>query len=266
MKIRTTGTLAIIAVAVIGVLVVALFRAVPVELAYPAERAKVTWARKVAARWHGLWHGVAASVENERLKREVGSLAMERSEVESVLAENARLRRALNFVEREPARWEAAEVLSSGGGAANARKTIRVGKGSLAGIREGAVVAVPAGLVGQVVSVSPHTAEVLLVTDPTLQVACSVAGERQLRGILSGGSDDLLIIRHLKAGVDIAPRSKVLTSGLGGVFPAGIEVGTFITEGNGRDAEGREAGGLEREGKVQPAVDFSMLEDVFVLR
>lgn len=266
MKVRTTGTLAVVALAMIGVLVVAFFRAVPIELAYPVERAKVSWARKVAARWHGLWHGVDAAVENGRLKREIGALALERSEVESLLAENARLRRALNFAEREPGRWEVAEVLSTGGGAANAGKTVRIGKGSFAGIRKGAVVAVPAGLVGQVVSVTPHTAEVLLVTDPSLQVACTVVAERPLRGILSGGSDDLLILRHLKAGVDIAPRSKVLTSGLGGVFPAGIEVGTFIAEGNGRDAEGRDAGGLEREGKVQPAVDFSLLEDVFVLR
>lgn len=266
MKIRTTGTLAVIAVAMIGVLVVALFRAAPVELAYPAEHAKVSWARKVAVRWHGLWHGVEAAAENVRLKQELDAMAMERIAVEAIVKENARMRKALNFVEREPGRWEAAEVLSSGGGAAVARKTIRIGKGSLAGIREGAVVAVPAGLVGQVVAVTPHTADVLLVTDPSLQVSCAVEGERPIHGILSGGSDDLLIVRHLKAGVDIAPRSRVLTSGLGGVFPAGIEVGTFIAEGNGRDAEGRDAVVLEREGKVRPAVDFSMLEDVFVLR
>ncbi len=266
MKVRTTGTLAIIVCAMIGALVVALFRAVPVEIAYPAERARATWARKVASRWHGLWNGVAAAEENVRLKREIAALVMERADVGSLKSENARLRKALNFIEREPGRWEAAEVLSVGGGAAVARKTIRIGKGSFAGVNEGAVVAVPEGLVGQVVSVTPHTAEVLLVTDPSLQVACSVEGEDRLLGILSGGSDDQLIIRHLKAGVPVAPQSKVLTSGLGGVFPAGIEVGAFLTEGNGRDAEGRDAGELEREGKVRPSVDFSLLEDVFVLK
>ena len=242
MKATTTGTLAVIAVAMVAVLLVAFFRATPVELAYPVEQAKVTWARRLAARWTGLWHGVDASVEN------------------------ARLRRDLRFTEREPNRWECAEVLSEGGGAAGARRSIRLNKGSLAGIREGAVVAVPEGLVGQVVAVTPHTSEVLLVTDPSLQVACTVEGSERIRGILSGGTDDVLLMRHLKAGAEIAPESRFLTSGLGGVFPAGIRVGTFISEGNGRDAAGRHAGGLEREGKVRPAVDFTLLEDVFIRR
>ena len=242
MKATTTGTLAVIAVAMVAVLLVAFFRATPVELAYPVEQAKVTWARRLAARWTGLWHGVDASVEN------------------------ARLRRDLRFTEREPNRWECAEVLSEGGGAAGARRSIRLNKGSLAGIREGAVVAVPEGLVGQVVAVTPHTSEVLLVTDPSLQVACTVEGSERIRGILSGGTDDVLLMRHLKAGAEIAPESRFLTSGLGGVFPAGIPVGTFISEGNGRDAAGRHAGGLEREGKVRPAVDFTLLEDVFIRR
>ena len=242
MKATTTGTLAVIAVAMVAVLLIAFFRATPVELAYPVEQAKVTWARRLAARWTGLWHGVDASVEN------------------------ARLRRDLRFTEREPNRWECAEVLSEGGGAAGARRSIRLNKGSLAGIREGAVVAVPEGLVGQVVAVTPHTSEVLLVTDPSLQVACTVEGSERIRGILSGGTDDVLLMRHLKAGAEIAPESRVLTSGLGGVFPAGIPVGTFISEGNGRDAAGRHAGGLEREGKVRPAVDFTLLEDVFIRR
>lgn len=264
MKVRTTGTWAIIAIAIIGVLLVALFRAAPVELAYPVERAKVSWARKVASRWHGLWRGVAASAENVRLRREVAALAMVRADAEELAAENARLRRALNFIEREPGGWECAAILSEGGGAAGAKRTVRVDKGTLAGIRKGAVVAVPAGLVGQVVSVTPHTAEVLLVTDPSLQVACVIEGEERLKGILSGGSDELLLLRHLRAGAAIAPQSQVLTSGLGGVFPAGLRVGTFMTEGNGREAEGPNAGGLEREGKVQPAVDFALLEDVFI--
>lgn len=264
MKARTTGTLTVIAFAVLGILALALFRASPVEMVYPVERANASFQRKVAARWRGLWHGVAASAENVRLKREVATLAMDRSDVEGVLAENARLRRALAFKEREKVEWEAAEVLSEGGGAAGARRTIRVGKGSLAGVKIRAVVVVPEGLVGEVVKVTPHTSEVLLVTDPSFQVSCTVQGESPVYGVVSGGGEGPLEIRHLKAGAEIAPRSKVLTSGLGGVFPAGITVGTFITESDERGAAGRLADGLEREGRVQPAVDLSLLEDVFI--
>lgn len=264
MKAKTTGSIAVIACAVLGVLAVALFRATPIELAYPVEKARVSWAHKIAARWHGLWHGVEASAENVRLKREVDCLAIDRNEFVRLASENARLRQVLGYAEGGSGKWVAAEVLSYGGGAAGVSKTIRVGKGSLDGVRAGAVVTVPEGLVGKVVSVTPHTAEVMMLTDPAVQVACLVQGEQPVRGILTGGSDERLVLRHLKAGVPIAPQSKVLTSGLGGVFPAGIEVGTFISEGNERDAEGRDAGELERDGSVRPAVDLSLLEDVFI--
>ena len=258
--------MAVIAGAMLGVLVVAFFRAAPVEMAYPAERANASWSRKVAARWHGLWHGVAASAENVQLRRDLAALKLDREEVMAIRAENDRLRKALDYNQREGGAWIAAEVLSYGGGAAGAAKTIRVGRGSGSGVRVGAVVAVPEGLVGRVISVTPHTANILLVTDPSLKVACVVEGEKPWRAILSGGTDDRLVLRHLKAGALVAPRSRVLTSGLGGIFPAGIQVGTFITDESGRDAGRREAGGLEREGWVQPAVDFSLLEDVFIRR
>ncbi len=266
MKVKTTGTLAAIALAVVCVLVIAFIRAVPVEFASPAERAKATWGRKLAARWNGLWQGVEAAAENVRLKRELAAAVLDRSEVESILAENDRLRRALDFKERASVSWVAAEVIAEGGAAAVARHSIRIGKGSLDGVRPDAPVVAPEGLVGRVASVTPHTAEVLLITDPAVQVACSVVGEKRLAGILSGGTEERLLLKHLKAGVEIAPQSKVLTSGLGGVFPAGIEVGAFVSEGAERNAEGRGTFGLEREGKVRPAVDFSLLEDVFVLK
>ena len=265
MKTKARGTLTVIAIAVAGALAFLLFRAVPVEAAYPAERAKVSFMRKVMTRVRGLWRGSQAMAENVVLRREVASLAMERGEYSRVLAENARLRKALAFTESVPGRWVAAEVLSHGGGAAGARRILRAGKGSLAGVAEGAVVEVPEGLVGRVVSVTPHTCEVLLVTDPALKVSCRVEGTPPVLGVLSGGNDDALVIRHLKAGVEIPPRTAVYTSGLGGVFPAGIAVGTFCTEGESSgDASGRGSGGLERDGKVLPAVDFSTLEDVFI--
>ena len=78
-------------------------------------------------------------------------------------------------------------------------------------------------------------------------------------GILAGGSDDLLVLRHMTGEADPPPRSRVVTSGLGGVFPKGIEVGVLL--GIRTDADG-----LSREGDVQPGVDFPELEDVFIRR
>ncbi len=256
---KKTGVIAIIAAAMIGSLVFAFSRSAAVEAVTPVEKASRAISRRVGGFFSGLCRGVAAQAENVRLKREVASLAMVRSDFDRLATENARLRAALDYVEKTPGSWIAAAVLSSGGGAAGSGRTIRVDKGSLAGVVPGAVVAVPDGLVGRVKRVSPHASEILLISSSLLKVSCSVEGAPGVTGILSGGSDDLLLLRHVHAASPLAPRSRVLTTGLGGVFPAGIPVGTLIScETRAEDSS--------REGEVVPAVDFSTLEDVFIRR
>ena len=261
MKSRETGSIIAITLAAIGAIVLVGFRSASVEAAYPVERAKQVCARSVWSRIAGLFHGSAASAENVRLKREVAALSVLKWDVERLETENARLRRALEYVARAPETWQAAGVLSRGGGAAAVRHSIRVDKGSLAGIRGGAVVAVPEGLVGRVTSVTPHTSEVTLVTDPSLKVACTVetGGGERVFGILSGGDEEALSLRHLGHAEKIVPPARVLTSGRGGVFPPGLAVGTL------KDIR-KDARGLVREGEVQPPVVYSTLEDVFIRR
>lgn len=76
-----------------------------------------------------------------------------------------------------------------------------------------------------------------------------------------GGTDESLVLRHITDANSLIPRARVLTSGLGGVYPKGLEVGVWLgLEGNGAD------GALVREGAVQPSVDFEALEDVFIRR
>ena len=261
MKSVTTGTIVISALAAIGTFVLVCCRSVSVEAAYPVERARQSFARSVLTRIKGMFRGAEAEAENRRLRREVASLALLRGDVSRLEAENVRLRNALAYRARTMETWLAAGVLSDGGGAAGAHDTIRVDKGILDGVREGAVVVVPEGLVGRVASVTPHTAEVLLVSDKRMKVACEATAQsgRRFQGILCGGGGDRLRLRHLTEAADVPPRAKIFSSGLGGVFPKGIEVGTLL---NVR----KESGGLSYEGEVLPAVDFSTLEDVFIRR
>ena len=261
MKSKTTGTIAIIALAVIGTILAVSFRSFSVEAAYPVERAKQTFVRKVCSRLSGMVRGAAASAENLRLKREIAELAMLRGEFERVEAENARLREALGYVRKAPGSWLAAGVLSKMGGAAAAHDIIRVDKGSLDGVVTGAVVVSPEGLIGRVGMVTPNTSEVVLITDQSVKVACEVETIDSVRprGILLGGGEEMLVLGHLRHAGDSPARSRVLTSGLGGVFPKGIVVGTLL------DVR-KDGKGLASEGEVLPAVEFSMLEDVFIRR
>ena len=258
MKTGHRGSYIAIALAAVFAAVLVCWRSAAVEAVYPLERAKRSFADRVCTRIAGLFRGAEARAENVRLRREVASLALLRGDVERLEAENARLRGALGYIAKEHGRWLAAGVLSVRGGSAGVGDRIRVDKGSLAGVAEGAVVVVPEGLGGRVTSVTPHTAEVTLVTDGSVKVACEVeSGGESLRGILYGGGEDLLLLRHLSGNDKVPPRARVLTSGRGGVFPCGIEVGTLLGVRRGED-------GLSMEADVLPSVDYSALEDVFI--
>lgn len=253
-----SSTFAIVAIATVLVILLAFIRSCSVESAYSVEKARRTFSDKVIHRIKAMFSSSATSQENLRLKRKVALLAMVEGDCRRLEEENARLREVLGYAKKMPGRWLAAEVLSEGGGAAGARKTIRAGKGYFAGVKKDAAVAVPEGLVGRVINVTAHTSEILLVTDPALKVSCTIDGQAGAKAILSGGSNDILTMRHFTAGADIVAGSKVYTSGIGGIFPAGIPVGTL--QGNLR----QDAGELLPECEVRPTVDFTTLEDVFI--
>lgn len=251
MKKGRSATVAVIASAAVLAAVPVFFPDVAVELAYPVERAWRTVSRAVSVRVAGAVRGAESRAENARLRRELAALAVERDEIMRLEAENARLRRALGYVERAGAQWIAAGRMSSGGAAAAGRPIMRVDKGSLAGVEEGAVVVSAEGLVGVVASVTPHTAEIATVADRSVHVACEVEGEGEgrLRGITFGGDDGAIELRHLSGANGAPPRARVVTSGAGGVFPRGIAVGVWLGDG-----------------MVQPSAALSSVEDVFIRR
>lgn len=258
-------------------------RSAAVELVYPVENGVNWFTRRVMSPFRILRSHVSVIGENERLRREVEALRLTCVDAERVVEDNARLRALLGLdaPNGQPSfstnRWITADVLSRGA-ASGVPGVIRIGRGSLAGVKEGAVVAVPDGLVGRVDSVTPHTATVTLLTEPSMRVACEIetgdSSDPPLLGILSGGgirpvaeagASILYIvhpfrIRNLRRQTNPPPHAKIITSGLGGVYPRGLVVG-FL--GRMREDETRQ---LERECDVVPAVDFPNLDYVFIRR
>ena len=253
------------------------------EAAYPVENGRRGFTRAVCTRVSGLFNGARVAAENQRLRDENDALKMVRLEADALARENAHLRGLLALgTDGKPLfptnRWLCAPVLSRGG-AAGVRGLLRVGRGSLDGVTTNAAVAVPAGLVGRVDSVSPRTADVRLVISPSVRVACDVeTGDPDfgaVRGIVEGGGAravrpeagatvlyilDPLRVRHLKRHPRLPARARLITNGLGGLYPPGLTVGFLM---DGQDEGELE---LEREGDVQPAVDFPSLEHVFIRR
>ncbi len=246
------------------------------EALYPFENAKAWLDRTVIVRLKAVVSRVNNAARNAMLERDVVRLRMAAQEVEALEAEVARLRTLLDFSPQTPAHWQVAPVLSRGGTAV-VLQTLRLGKGSLHGIRKGDPVVVPDGVVGQITDVSLHTADVMLLTDPNSLVACEIeapdAGFGVLRGILYGSGAtpsadpsltllyvvDPLRVRYLARDFEPPPRSRVVTSGLGRIFPKGLTVGYVLDSTI-------EAEGLSREATVMPAVDMSAIDEVFVLK
>lgn len=251
MRIGSTGAWISVALGGLLALVLLCWRGSSAEVVYPVERVRVMWARQVWPRLLGLFDGSSAKAENVQLRRDLSELRLVRNELDAVETENARLRRLLDYSARHPEILIPAAVLSSEGSSAAAHETIRIDKGSLKGIKKGAVVVVPEGLVGCVTEVSPHTAEVLLILDPSLRVVCEVesSGVPPPRGVLSGGSWERLVLKYFFRAEQAKNNARVITAGLGDVFPRGIVVGTYVGAGG-----------------IRPAVDFSALEDVFIYR
>ena len=260
MKRKTTGTLTVIAVAAVSAGLFIFSRSAAVEATYPVMRAVQLFSDRVWPRVRGCLDGATAQAENRQLKRELAALKLNASYIERLESENNRLRRMLNYAERSPEAWIPASVLVHGGGAAGNAYLLRVDRGSSAGVRIGAAVVAAEGVVGRVTAVTPHTAEVITLPSAAVKVSCRVETNRMPSplGVLEGGSGSLLTLRRLKTS-DLPQRARVITSGLGGVFPKDLFIGTLLSVS-------KDAQGLPGDGQVLPAVDFSSVEDVFIRR
>ncbi|MDD3543984.1 MAG: rod shape-determining protein MreC [Kiritimatiellae bacterium] len=245
------------------------------EAVYPYENAKVWFDRTVGVRVKAVFNRVSHASRNAMLERDVSRLRILAAENEALEADVARLRSVLDFTPAVDCRWIAAPVLSRGGTIA-VWQSMRVAKGSLHGVRKGDPVVVPDGVVGRVADISPHTSEVMLITDPNSRVSCELetpgAEVGAVRGILYGGGTrpaadpqltllyviEPLRLRYLERDFEPPPRTRVVTSGLGQAFPRGLTVGYLLESSMERN-------GLAREAEIMPAADLASADEVFIL-
>jgi rod shape-determining protein MreC len=217
-------------------------------------------------RWFGrqigwLFHGRTEDAENNRLRQENDRLRQENARLREMEAEAGRLRAQAGFPIQPPERKIAADVISIR--PVTGFETMVINRGGRSGIRVHSVVVCPHGLVGQVSDVAPTSSVVQLLTE-----ADSAAGARVQRpesravGICKGDGTAFLNMAYLNPDADVKVGDTIVSSGLGGelgVYPKGVEVGKVISVLNDGSASSKLV-------KVRPAVDFSRLEEVYVLR
>ena len=113
------------------------------------------------------------------------------------------------------------------------------------------------GVVGKIIAISPHASRVLLINDHNSALD-GFDQRTRARGIVAGLVDDGMILKYADRSQDIHVGDTVVTSGLDGIFPRGLLVGTI-------QSVHREGPGLFLGVKITPAVDFRQLEQVMIL-
>lgn len=227
---------------------------VVVEPAYrlaglPAQVARAT--RDAVATQHQL-------VDENRALREQLLLAQARlNRLDALLAQNERLKALLDAQHDLGLAVQFAHLVDVDLDPFRHRVVLDVGTG------QGAMVGQPIidahGIMGQLVEVLPNTSVAMLITDPAHAIPVRV--ERTgLRAIAYGsGATDRLELRDIPRSADIKAGDKLLSSGLGGRFPAGFPVGTI-------DTVGPDANGLFLVASAHPAAALDRSGEVLLLQ
>ena len=196
--------------------------------------------------------------DNSTLKVENRSLRATNQALRDVEHEVNRLRHALDYRERSIFKLVPAEIVTRD--ASTWWRTVTINRGKRDGIEGDMPVVTDEGLVGKTTTVSENISIVLLLSDENCRVAAAVENSRE-QGIVTGervtGSlTPLLDLNFLSKQADLKPGQKVFTSGVGGVFPAQLLIGSV---------QSFTMRALDGQSRVSPAVELSHLEDVFVV-
>ncbi len=179
--------------------------------------------------WAGEWLTIHRELvaENRRLHHQVAELKRRTLKYEALRKENDRLRAFLDKSFKLGEQMLVAELVAVD--LVPYEHRVLINKGSHLGVHVGQPVLSVDGVVGQVVRVTPISAEVLLITDPSHAIPVQV-NRNGLRAIALGTGDiNRLALPNLPNNVDVRPGDLLVTSGLGGIFPQGYPVGV-VTE------------------------------------
>lgn len=193
--------------------------------------------------------------ENIALRWRVRELSREVAGLRDIKNENQRLRRILNFKQSSQYALLPAQVI--GRDARHWYSSVVIDRGTRDGVRPDMAVIGDDGVVGKVVESAPEASTVLLIVDKRSRIGGIVERTRE-NGVLEGTSFNTCRLSYLPRRAKARAGDRVLTSGLGGVYPKGLYIGecTGVYEGEG---------GLYTSADVSPGVNFSALEEVLVL-
>jgi rod shape-determining protein MreC len=206
----------------------------------------------------GLWTGYVdlrgVRADNQRLQGELAQARVALQQERAVAQRTRALQGLLDLRERAAVETTAADVIAAA--ATPDFRTVTIGKGASHGLRPDMAVIAPAGVVGRIIVPSARAAKVQLLIDRNAAAGALVERSRA-QGVVLGSGSDRLTLEYVSGAADIVEGDTVLTSGIDGIYPKGFVIG--VVEQVDR------SGGAVRLVVVEPAVDFTRLEEVLVV-
>lgn len=211
------------------------------------------------------------AAEKVQMTEEIANLKHEIKQLKNLQDENDKLRREVGFQKQSKYGLVLCEVVARGD-TSGWWKTITINKGKADGIEPNRAVVTTAGLVGTTIRVADSTADILLVVDYNCKVSCKVERTGSI-GVLRGagvsmwGDERLEMLwavrsaemQYISKDQQIQEGDKVVTSGLGGIYPEGLLVG-FVKKIT------LHSSGLYYSAEVDLSEDLDALEHVFVVK
>jgi rod shape-determining protein MreC len=205
-----------------------------------------------------IWNGYVGlrevRAENESLRRDLDSALIELQQQRALADRTRGLERLLELRGQAKLNTTAAAIIASG--ATPEFRTLTIDKGRRDGVGVDMAVIAPQGIVGRVVVPSGRAAKVQLLVDRNAAAGALIERSRA-QGIVMGSGDTKLRLEYVSEVADVVVGDLVVTSGIDGIFPKGFTIGSVTAVDK--------SGGAYRQITVQPAVDFSTLEEVLVV-
>ena len=195
--------------------------------------------------------------EYRTLYSQIADRTVELERLEELRRENERLRRELGFSPKSEWEFLHAEVVGKETGRLGT--VILVNQGSLAGVGTGWIAYSPQGLVGKVEAVGDEFSRVQLITNYNSPVGVRIE-RNEIEAVVEWNPylPNRLVMRFIQPEIDVKAGDVVISSGLGGVYPAGLKIGRVskVTLEKGR---------WEPYVEVKPFVDFSRLVEILLI-
>ncbi|VVM07569.1 Cell shape-determining protein MreC [Methylacidimicrobium cyclopophantes] len=204
--------------------------------------------------------------ELKQLRVRNAELAMQNSYLSHLQEENDRLREMLSFRQNSSFRLLSCRVISRDPSNWWSNIYVDIGWGDESRLSSDLPVVTPRGVVGKTGIVARNLTQIILITNENCKIS-AISEVSKDQGLVVGAgtsADNKPYARmiYLPRNAQVAAGERVLTSGLGGVFPAGLYVGSITQV---LPLEASRAFGLYREATVEPGVDLTQLSEMFVV-